>query len=333
MRIAIDVMGGDHGAPVVLPAIAHILRDFPQVTILAFGHAEIMRTACAQMDLAESPRLQLHPSEQVVDMDESPLSALRNKRKSSMALAINAVREGKADACVSAGNTGALVALSRYLLKTLPGIDRPAIITALPTQKNPVHLLDMGANVDCEATHLIQFAQMASVMVESLSGKKPRVGILNIGTEAIKGNAVVKEALEQLHQNRELHFIGSVEGDSMFEGVADVVVCDGFVGNVALKITEGTAKLISFWLKAEIQKNFLRKISAGLCFPIWKGLKAKYDPRLYNGAILLGLQGVVVKSHGGADALAFRYAIEFAIRQIEQKINARITEHFCPPTG
>lgn len=331
MKIAVDCMGGDFGVASTIPAIVQILSERADISIIAFGTIEKITKELEK--LGKNPksfnqRLDIRHTEQLIAMDESPQSALKNKRKSSMALAIDAVKRGEVLAAVSAGNTGALVAISRYMLKTLDGIDRPALITAIPTISKPVYMLDLGANVDCEVTNLVQFANMATIMVKAINVANeinPTVGVLNIGSEIIKGNLVVKETIAEL-QKSSLNFIGSIEGDEVFRGRADIVVCDGFVGNVALKITEGVSHLIKHWIDEECHKNIFRKIAALIALPIFKGIKHRKDPRIYNGATLIGLQGVVIKSHGGADAIAFRYAVEFAIRQIEQNVNNKISE-------
>lgn len=333
MKIAIDCMGGDHGVSVTIPAIIQILQTYPEVSILAFGTESAIKNEWGKVSgkpaLSNNPhpRLQIIHTEQFVEMSDSPTSALKNKRKSSMAIALAAVKNNEASACISAGNTGALVALSCYMLKTLAGIDRPAIIAALPTINKPVYILDLGANVDCKVNHLLQFAKMAVIMLKAVYGINPTVGVLNIGTEVIKGNSVVKETIAEI-QKMDFNFIGSVEGDEIFQGKADIVVCDGFVGNVALKVTEGVSHLFKHWLREECNKNIFRKISALIAYPIFKGLIRRKDPRIYNGATLLGLQGVVIKSHGGADILAFRYAIEFGINQVRQRVDEIIGEHF-----
>jgi glycerol-3-phosphate acyltransferase PlsX len=257
-------------------------------------------------------------------MDDKVAIALRNKRNSSMRLAINLVHEKKAQACVSAGNTGALMAVSRFVLKTHANIDRPAIMTALPTQKGHCHMLDLGANVESEAHHLVQFAHMGSVVAQALEGiERPTVALLNIGEEEIKGNDLIKEA-HQLLKESALNYIGYIEGDGVFKGEADVVVCDGFVGNIALKTTEGVAKMMAGFIKEEIQRNWLTKITGVIAYPIWKGLKKRMDPGSYNGASLVGLTGIVVKSHGSADIASFAQAIRVAMKETEQDVPSLI---------
>lgn len=260
-------------------------------------------------------------------MDESPQVALRSKKDSSMRVAINMVKNGEAAACVSAGNTGALMATARYVLKTLPGIDRPAIASFLPTVKGEVCMLDLGANVDCTAEHLLQFALMGSALVTALEHKpNPTIGLLNIGSEDIKGNEVVKQAGELL-QNSDLNFYGNVEGDDIFKGVTDVVVCDGFVGNVSLKTTEGLARMIGTFLREEFKRNMFTKIAGLIALPVINAFRHRVDSRRYNGASLLGLKGIVVKSHGSADEFAFLCAIERAAEEARGGMLHNISAH------
>jgi glycerol-3-phosphate acyltransferase PlsX len=258
-------------------------------------------------------------------MDELPSQALRGKKDSSMRVAINLVKEGSAHACVSAGNTGALMATARFVLKTLPGIDRPAIIAALPTIKGHTHVLDLGANVDSTADHLLEFAVMGSVLTSAVDNvERPTVGLLNIGEEEIKGNERVKEAARLLGAS-ELNYVGFVEGDDVWKGVVDVVVCDGFSGNVALKSSEGVAHMISHYLKQEFRRNVFTKLAGLIALPVLNGLRRKIDPRRYNGASLVGLQGIVIKSHGNADTFAFTNAISEALLEVEKQVPQRIS--------
>jgi glycerol-3-phosphate acyltransferase PlsX len=264
-------------------------------------------------------------------MDEHPSQALRNKKDSSMRVAINLVKEGAADACVSAGNTGALMATARYVLKTLPGIDRPAITSTMPSIHGQTYMLDLGANIGCTSKHLLQFAVMGSVLATAIDEiKNPKVGLLNVGEEEIKGNEQVKEANEVLRQSG-LNYVGYVEGDDVYCGDVDVVVCDGFVGNVALKTSEGVAKIISHYVKQEFNRNLFTKLCGFLALPVLKAFTQRIDPRRYNGASLLGLRGVVIKSHGGADAYSFQHAINIArleaIKQVPKQIGVRIEEY------
>jgi glycerol-3-phosphate acyltransferase PlsX len=322
--LAIDAMGGDHGPRVTVPAALAVLRRHPKLELLMVGESATLETAIKTAGADNEPRLTIHPASEVVAMDESPSQALRYKKDSSMRIAIDLVKTGRAQACVSAGNTGALMATARYVLKTLPGIDRPAICTTIPCVDGRFRMLDLGANVDCSAEHLFQFAVMGSVLVEaSGDSDRPRVGLLNLGEEAIKGNDQVKQAA-QLLQDSDLNYVGYVEGDRMFRNVADLVVCDGFVGNVALKSSEGVATMISRYLREEFQRNVFTKLAALVAMPVLNALRGRLDHRSYNGASLLGLRGVVVKSHGSADAFAYEQAIETGILEAREGIPTRI---------
>ena len=259
-------------------------------------------------------------------MDELPSSALRSKKDSSMRVAIDLVKEGSAHACVSAGNTGALMATARFVLKTLPGIDRPAICFALPTIKGHTHMLDLGANLDADAETLFQFAVMGAALTSAVENmSRPTVGLLNIGAEEIKGHEQVKEAGRLLAAS-ELNYVGFIEGDDIYAGTVDVVVCDGFVGNVALKTSEGVARMIRYYMEQEFKRSLLTKMVAVLAMPVLKAFKAKIDPRQYNGASLLGLQGIVIKSHGGADVLAYSNAIKEAVMEVRKNVPQRIAK-------
>ncbi len=324
--IALDAMGGDHGPSVVVPAALSVIREYPKLKLILVGDQETLAAELRQHGADVGPSLQIHHASQQVAMDELPSIALRTKKDSSMRVAINLVKEGKANACVSAGNTGALMATARFVLKTLPGIDRPAIISTLPTMKGHVHMLDLGANVDSPADVLFQFAVMGSVLTQSVDNNpSPTVGLLNIGEEEMKGNDQVKQAARLLAES-DLNYVGYVEGDDIFKGTVDVVVCDGFVGNVSLKTTEGVAKMISHFLRQGFTKNIFTKIAALIAAPVLKALKNRIDPRCYNGASLVGLQGIVVKSHGGADAFAFANAIKEAIVEVDQAVPQRIDQ-------
>jgi len=322
ITIALDAMGGDSGSAVVVPAALTAIRQHPDVNIILVGDETLLTR---ELDAAgagkHSPRLTIHHASQKVEMDESPSSSLRNKKDSSMRVALNLVKEGVAGACVSAGNTGALMATSRFVLKMLPGIDRPAICTSLPS----ITSLDLGANVDCNAEHLFQFALMGSVLAEAVDGKKsPRVGLLNIGEEEIKGNEQVKEAARLLSENMD-NYAGYAEGDDIYKGGFDVIVCDGFVGNVSLKTSEGVAKMIAAFVKQEFTRNIFTRLAALIAMPVLKALRNRIDPRIYNGASLLGLRGIAIKSHGGADAFAFANAINVAILEVREDVPQRIT--------
>lgn len=321
-RIAIDCMGGDHGPSVTVPAAVRFLTDHPQAHVILVGRDEAIRPHLGAA--AESGRLTIVHAAEVVAMDESPALALRNKKDSSMRVAINLVKAGEADACVSAGNTGALMAISRFVLKMLPGIDRPAICAPLPTLNGHTHMLDLGANVDCGPEHLLQFGIMGATLVSALEhADRPTVGLLNIGEEDIKGNEVVKAAAELLRQSG-LNFVGNVEGDGIYKGDADVVVCDGFVGNVALKTSEGLAQMLASFLRQEFKRNLLTKIVALMALPVLNAFKKRVDHRRYNGAILLGLRGISVKSHGSADSFSFANAIARAYDAAENRVLERI---------
>ncbi|AEV26803.1 fatty acid/phospholipid synthesis protein PlsX [Azospira oryzae PS] len=323
ITIAIDCMGGDHGPNVTVPAALDFLRRNADARVILVGLEEKLR---AILPAPVPERVAIRHASEVVAMDEPPALALRNKKDSSMRVAINLVKEGEADACISAGNTGALMAISRFVLKMLPGIDRPAICAVLPTVKGHVHVLDMGANVDCSPEHLLQFGIMGAMLVAAVDHREqPTVGILNIGEEDIKGNEVVKQAAELL-RNSGLNFIGNVEGDGVYKGEAEVVVCDGFVGNVALKTSEGLAQMLSTFLRQEFGRNLFTKLVALLALPVLKGFKRRVDHRRYNGASLLGLKGIVVKSHGSADAYGFRHAIERAAEEARGQVLSRIAD-------
>uniref|UniRef100_E6QQN2 phosphate acyltransferase n=1 Tax=mine drainage metagenome TaxID=410659 RepID=E6QQN2_9ZZZZ len=324
--VALDAMGGDHGPRVVVPAALKCLARDPALTVILVGIPDILERELHTQRAQNNPRLSIHPATEVVDMDESPAFAMRNKKDSSMRVAINLVKTGDAAACVSAGNTGALMATAKFVLKMLPGIDRPAIASELPTIQGHTVMLDLGANVDCTPEHLLQFAIMGSVLVAAIDHiEAPKVGLLNIGEEDIKGNETVKLAADLLRQSG-LNFYGNIEGDDIYKGTTDVVVCDGFVGNVALKTSEGLAKMVSTMLREEFNRNFFTKLAGVIALPVLNTFKRRVDPRCYNGATLLGLRGVVIKSHGGADRFAFEQAIERAVREARSQVLQRITE-------
>ena len=309
VTVAVDAMGGDHGPSVTIPATLAFLEDAPDARAILVGLPEPLAQALARARSPAKDRASVRACTEVVAMDEPPADALRKKKDSSMRVAINLVRDGQAQACVSAGNTGALMAIARFVLKTLPGIDRPAIASQLPTRQGVTTALDLGANVNCTPDQLLQFAVMGSALVTAVYGiERPTVGLLNIGEEDIKGNDVVKQTAELLKASA-LNFYGNVEGDDLYKGTTDVVVCDGFVGNVALKVSEGLVVMLYDFLRTEFTRNPLRKIAAAAAWPALQAFKQRVDPRRYNGATLVGLKGVVVKSHGGADALGFRHAL------------------------
>ena len=329
ITVAIDAMGGDHGPHVTVPAALDFLKRDAEVNIVLVGLAEAIEVELRAHKAAVSPRLRIHNASEVVTMDDQPALALRNKKDSSMRVAINLVKTGEANACVSAGNTGALMAISRFVLKMLPGIDRPAIASMLPSLNGHTHVLDLGANVDCTANQLLQFGVMGAMLVSAVEhNERPSVGLLNIGEEDIKGNEVVKQASDLLRQSH-LNFYGNVEGDDIYKGTTDVVVCDGFVGNVALKASEGLARMMATFLRNEFKRNFLTKLAGLVAYPVLNAFKKHLDPRRYNGASLLGLQGVVVKSHGSADGFAFQFAIELAVEEVRNGVLRRINEQMA----
>ena len=323
ITLAVDAMGGDHGPKITVPASINALTRYDQLHIILVGDKELIEKEL-QKHKYTNTRLSIQHTTEVVEMDESPQSALKNKKDSSMRVAINLIKEEKAQACVSAGNTGALMATARYVLKMLPGIDRPAIASSLPSQKGTTYMLDLGANTDCTAEHLLQFAVMGAMLVSSVTGNpNPSVGLLNIGSEDIKGNEIVKEASELLRRSH-LNFYGNVEGNDIFKGTTDVVVCDGFVGNVALKTAEGIAQLMGRFLTQEFKRNWITKVMAFVSLLVLNRFKKRLDPRRYNGASFLGLRGIVVKSHGSADSYSFFFAIQTAIEESKNNVLEKI---------
>ena len=325
-HIAVDAMSGDFGASTIVRAIAPLVKTHPEVVFHLVGAQDVLQDTVARARLQGSPQIVLHHASQVVAMDEAPSQALRGKRDSSMHKAIALLRDGQADAVVSAGNTGALMAMGKVFLRTISGIDRPAIAAFLPTMTGRVLVLDLGANVDCHPEHLLQFAVMGSVLMEQVHGlARPRIGLLNIGSEEIKGNEQVKEAARLLRTSP-LHFIGNVEGSDLYRGIADVVVCDGFVGNVALKTSEGLAAMIRQELRAGYTHSWYGRVAYLINRPILQRLRHRLDSRRYNGATLLGLNGIVVKSHGNADRFAFARAVEVAIEEATHRLTLRIAE-------
>lgn len=326
VTVAIDCMGGDYGPSVTVPATFAFLRSHPRAKAVFVGREEVLTPLLEPAKEEFVNRVSIFHAEEVVEMHEHPTSAMKNKKKSSMRLAIDLVKAGEASAAVSAGNTGALMAIARFVLKMLPGIDRPAIATTLPTIKGRTIMLDLGANVNCTAEHLLQFGVMGAMTVAAIEHKeRPTVGLLNIGEEEIKGSEVVKQAAELLRASG-LNFYGNVEGDDIFRGTTDVVVCDGFVGNVSLKTTEGLAQMLTFFLREEFSRNIFTKLAALLSRSVLKGYKNRVDHRRYNGAVLVGLRGVVVKSHGSADVYSFEQAITRAAEAASNRLIERITE-------
>ena len=324
IRIAVDAMGGDHGLSVTIPACVDFANQNQDVGLILVGMEAEVRSALGTLEktaagrnisaLLRADRLRVHAASEEVGMGEAVAQALRGKKDSSMRVAASLVNAGEAQACISAGNTGAWMAISRYVLRTLDGIDRPAIAAPFPTLSGrDTTMLDLGANVDCTPEHLLQFALMGSALVGAIDGRQqPSVGLLNIGEEVIKGNETVKLAADLLRaaqSSGQISFFGNVEGNDIYRGVTDVVVCDGFVGNVALKTSEGLAQMMTGFIREEFERTALSKVLALMAFPVLKRFKRRLDPRRYNGASLVGLRGVVIKSHGSADAVAFGNAL------------------------
>jgi phosphate acyltransferase len=318
-------MGGDHGPSVVVPAALAALARYPTLRLVLVGDQRAIANALTNAPGTLRERIEVKHAEEQVEMHDKPSSALRNKRNSSMRYAVDLVKAGEAHACVSAGNTGALMAIARFVLKTLPGIDRPAICATMPGLEQGTRVLDLGANVDSSSEELFRFAVMGSVLATAIDHKaSPTVALLNIGEEEIKGNDRVKQTATLLEKST-LNYQGYAEGNDIFAGTFDVIVCDGFVGNVALKASEGVALMLSQIAKAEFKRNWWRRLSALFAAPALRGLRNRADPRRYNGASLLGLKGIVVKSHGSADVLSFGRAIDEALLQIEQSVPDKIS--------
>ena len=321
LTIAVDAMSGDHGAEVAVPAALDVLADAPDLRLLLVGRGEALRPLLRE---APAGRCEIVEASEVVAMDERPQDALRRKKDSSMRVAINLLEQGKAAACVSAGNTGALLATARFVLGMIAGIDRPAIVSAVPAVHGHTVMLDLGANPDCSADHLVQFAAMGSIIAADLHGySNPRVGLLNIGEEDIKGTEQIREAHRRLG-SAPINYRGFVEGDDIFSGDIDVVVTDGFTGNVALKTMEGLARFIGGVMREEFTRGPLRKAGAIAAAPALKALRGRLDPRAYNGASMVGLAGVVIKSHGGADRVSFANAVRVAITEARNGVPAQI---------
>ena len=325
-KISVDAMGGDFGPSVTVPASLKILKKYENISIVLVGDSGKINKILKKKKSLNHPRITIRNTTQVVGMDELPQSALKNKKDSSMRVSINLVKEGVVDACVSAGNTGALMATARFVLRMLPGIDRPAISSELPNPNGTTCMLDLGANADCTPEQLLQFGVMGSILTNVLHKKNnPSIGLLSNGSEAMKGSEVVKKSAE-LFRDSHLNFYGNVEGDDIFKGTTDVVVCDGFTGNISLKTTEGLAKMMANFLTLEFKRNWLTKISAIIAMPVLRRFKKRLDPRRYNGASFLGLNGIVVKSHGGADEFAFTHALETTISESENDVISKIKD-------
>jgi len=328
--IALDAMGGDFGPEVVIPAAVHVVKKSSDINIILVGDETRLRDCAKTHNINLDKHFQIQHASQIVEMHEDPRHAVRKKKDSSMRVAIDMVKQGRAQAVVSAGNTGALMATAKFVLKTLPGIDRPAICTTIPSYGGHTHMLDLGANVDSSAEQLLQFAVMGSVLAEAIDNiHEPKVGLLNIGSEDGKGNAQVKEA-DKLLKKAPFNYVGYVEGDDIYSDNIDVVVCDGFVGNVSLKTMEGVAKMIATMMREEFSKSILSKLTALIAYPVLSRFKKRMDPRMYNGASMLGLTGIVIKSHGGTDVLGFANAIEIALLEVEKFVPDHIRESMQP---
>lgn len=327
VTIAIDAMGGDHGPEVTIPACLLALNKHPELKLVLVGKREILEDTLEKHHARENERLEIRHATQEVAMDELPSHALRSKKDSSMRIAIDVLKSGKAQACVSAGNTGALMATARFVLKMLPGIDRPAIMASLPTiiPNREVRMLDLGANVDSSADNLYQFAVMGSVVASAVENIAfPKVALLNIGEEEMKGNDQVKRTAHLLSESKIINYVGYIEGDAIFSGDVDVVVCDGFVGNISLKTAEGVVHMMTHFIRQAFGQNLLTKLVGYLARPLMRQINRAVDPGRRNGASLLGLQGIVIKSHGHANAIAYANAIDEALRQIEKNVPERI---------
>lgn len=327
ITVALDAMGGDHGPRIIVPAALTALAAYPQLSLVLVGDEAVLKPLLHKKQY-DNHRLRVHHASQSVAMDELPAQALRYKKDSSMRVALNLVKEGAAQACVSAGNTGALLATARFVLKTLPGIDRPALIGLMPTTVNSttmVRVLDLGANIDSTPLHLLQFAAMGHIVSHAIDGvAKPRIALLNIGEEEIKGNEVIKNAAKLIAAQASLHYVGFIEANDLFAAKADVIVCDGFIGNIALKASEGTASMLLQFFKRAVKESLLARLAIPFLLPVLTKTKKHFDPARYNGASLLGLNGVVIKSHGNAKEVAFRMAIVQALKQAEQNVPLQI---------
>ncbi|MGD8745187.1 MAG: phosphate acyltransferase PlsX [Gammaproteobacteria bacterium] len=324
--IAVDAMGGDLGPQVIVPAATEFLASHDRVRLQLVGSRDRLESLLAGQGGIDADRLEIVEASQIVSMDELPADALRKKKDSSMRVALNQVRDGHAQACVSAGNTGALLATARYVLKTLAGIDRPAIMSAIPARGGHTHMLDLGANPHCTPEHLVHFAVMGTVVAADLNGlSSPRVGLLNIGTEEIKGNETIRLA-GQLLARSDLNYVGFVEGYDIMSGRVDVVVTDGFTGNVALKTMEGVARMLFETAREEARASWINRLGAMAAAPLFRSIRDRVDPRRYNGASLVGLNGIVIKSHGDADSVAFGNALQTALIEAQKGVPTQIGE-------
>lgn len=326
-------MGGDFGPRVTIPAAIRVAKASPNLELVLVGDQEQLQRYLTPTDSAVRNRILIEHASDVVSMHDKPAQVLRNKQQSSMWLALELVKKGEVDACVSAGNTGALMAMGKFLLKTFPGIDRPAICKPVPSANGHCYMLDLGANVKCHSEQLLQFAVMGSVLASAVDNNQaPTVGLLNIGEEDTKGNEQIKLASRLLTDSEQVNYIGYVEGDGIYSGAADVVVCDGFTGNVVLKASEGVAKLLGSWVEAILKSSWYGRIVGQIARPLLLKWQTQFDPARYNGASFLGLQGTLIKSHGGADAEGFAFALTMAKEQVEKQIPLRINEQFAALT-
>ncbi|MBL4623015.1 MAG: phosphate acyltransferase PlsX [Immundisolibacteraceae bacterium] len=323
--LAVDAMGGDHGPAILVPATIEFLVKNPDASVILTGDEDAITSHLPAESKQLQDRYSIVHCDQVVEMDEAPTRAMRNKKNSSMRVALDRVKAGDAQACISAGNTGALMAMARFVLKMLPGVDRPAIVQELPSMNGSTVMLDLGANSECRPEHLVQFAVMGSVLAEASGIKSPTVALLNIGSEEVKGNDLVRQAAEELRQSS-INYYGYVEGNDIYEGTVDVVVCDGFVGNVALKTSEGIARMISQVMREEFSQELGSKVAALAATPVLNRIRARIDHRRYNGASLLGLRGTVIKSHGSADQVAFGYALQAGLQESSRHVPELIGE-------
>ena len=331
MKIAIDAMGGDHGLDVVLPAVAHIrkMKEYQNVCLVLVGDKQEITQKLAKYDLKLDSNLFIEHASESVEMHEQPAHALRNKKDSSMRVAINLIKNQLADGCVSAGNTGALVLTAKFVLNTLPGVDRSAILAPFPTEKGLVNVLDLGANISCTSDNLYQFAVLGNTIAKNVhSIENPKVALLNIGSESIKGTDTIKDAAELIKTDSNINYVGFAEGNDIFKGEVDVIVCDGFTGNIALKTSEGLYRFFANSIKKQFTSSWYGKLVGLLCFPIMKKFKKHIDPKQYNGAMIIGLNGIVVKSHGGADVISFANAIQHTIKAVKTNVLKKLKDDF-----
>ena len=326
LTIALDVMGGDFGPSEIIPAALFSLKKYEKLNLILVGVEDALQGELKKYNLSNNERITISHAPEIVEMDESPSQALRNKKESSMRIAIELVRDGHAKACVSSGNTGALMATAKFVLKMLPGIDRPAICTTLPGKDGYTHVLDLGANIDSSSEQLFQFAIMGAQLTRAIKNKSnPTIALLNIGEEDIKGNDRVKQAATLLEESN-LNYVGYVEGNNLYSGNYDVIVCDGFVGNVAIKTSEGVADFLQYHVKKAFKNNIYSKLTALIAMPVLKSIEQKIDPKRYNGASLLGLRGIVIKSHGRAERVSFATATDEAVIEVKNNIPERISQ-------